>query len=92
MEKTVEGDEAYMTMLKLFSVFLEDYTLSDENDEDIEVGEKRIYVPNYFYIENGVCKRETTGISDQQEGSRDELTDEILADETALFKAFFAID
>ena len=92
LKQTVEGDEAYMTMLKLFGVFLEDYTLSDENDEDVEVGEKRIYVPNFFYIEDGVCKRETTGISEKQEGARDELTDEILADETALFKTFFAID
>ena len=30
-----------------------------ENNNEIDVGEKRIYAPNFFYVENGVLMRET---------------------------------
>ena len=53
-------------------------------------GEKRIYAPNYIYVSEGKAIRMTTGISDKQTDSREELTDEILDDEEKLFSEFFA--
>lgn len=84
-----EGTEAYKTLINVFADLLEDYTLTDSNGNKVEVGEKRIYAPNYVYIENGAPKRLVTGISDKQSGSRDELTEEILNDEEKIFNSFF---
>ncbi|MBR5340924.1 MAG: hypothetical protein IK151_03250 [Erysipelotrichaceae bacterium] len=89
LEKTVEADPLYIKLLELFDEFLDDYTLEDENDNEIEVGEKRIYAPNYFYVENGVLKRFATGISPLQEESGEELSPEILKDERMIFTEFF---
>lgn len=83
-----EGSEEYKYLINAFSSVLNDYTL-ENNDEIIEVGEKRIYAPNFFYIENGVVKKFGTGISDKQVGSRDELTKEIIDDEEKFFDDFF---
>ena len=84
-----EGTEAYKTLINVFADLLDNYTLTDSNGNKVEVGEKRIYAPNYVYIENGVPKRLVTGISDKQSGSRDELTEEILNDEEKTFNSFF---
>ena len=70
---------------------MEDYTLTVDEDT-IDVGEKRIYAPNFFYMEDGVLKKMTTGISEKQEDSREELTKEILEDEEKLFSEFFTND
>lgn len=91
LKKTVEGDPSYTELLKAFDNFLEDYTLTVDKDT-IDVGEKRIYAPNFFYVEDGVLKKMTTGISEKQEDSRDELTKEILEDEERLFSDFFTND
>lgn len=79
-----KGTEDYFKLLTYFDSLLDDYTLSGTN-----LNEKRIYAPNFFYIENGKAMKIATGISDKQEGSRDELTKEILEDEEKLFKDFF---
>lgn len=63
--------------------------LSNEEVNKIEVGEKRIYAPNYFYISNGKVKKMVEGISDKQKDSREELTDEILKDEEEQFNDLF---
>ena len=55
----------------------------------VKVGEKRLFAPSYIYIENGEAKKLTTGISDKQTDSRQELNDEILEDEEKHFKEFF---
>jgi hypothetical protein len=68
---------------------LKEYNLKDENGEDIFTGEKRIYAPNYFYIEKGVVKNMVEGISDKQKDSREELTEEMLEDEEKIFNDFF---
>lgn len=87
--KTMEGTDTYKEFLKYWESFLEDYTLKDDDGNEIEVGEKRIYAPNYFYIENGELERFTDGSSELQEGSRDELTEEILKDQEMLFRSLF---
>ena len=68
---------------------LSEYNLTNEKEEKISTGEKRIYAPNYFYIEKGIVKNMVEGISDKQKDSREELTEEILEDEEKIFNDFF---
>ena len=82
VELVNEGTEDYFKLLEYFDNVLENYT-------GVE-GEKRIYAPNYIYVSEGKAIRMTTGISDKQTDSREELTDEILDDEEKLFSEFFA--
>ena len=89
--QVLEGTKEYQELLKLWGDLLEDYTLTVE-EEEIQVGEKRIYAPNFLYIEKGEAIRFTTGISDLQEDARVELNEEILKDEETQFKAFFGVN
>ena len=92
LNKTVEGIEAYHQLLKYWDSVLEDYTLSDDNDNEIEVGEKRIYAPNFVYVVNGEATRFTTGISSMQEDAREELTAEMIQDTKQQFSEFFGLN
>lgn len=87
--KILEGAEEYGEFLEYFDELLSDYNLTDEEGNKISTGEKRIYAPNFIYVKNGEAKRLVTGISEKQEDSREELTDEILNDEEDLFNKFF---
>ena len=55
---------------------LEDYTLEYDNEE-IKVGEKRIYAPNVVAVVNGEAKELETGISDEQDDPYMALTDKM---------------
>lgn len=88
-KQTIKGTDAYYELLKRFDDILNNYTLIDEEGNTIEVGEKRIYAPNFVYIKNGIAKDLVEGMSDKQEGYNSELTDEILADEETIFRNFF---
>ncbi len=89
LKKIVDGTEDYYKLLDKFKDLLSDYTLTNENSEKIETGEKRIFAPNYIYVENGVPKTLVSGISEKQTDSREELTTEILEDEEKIFNEFF---
>ncbi len=97
LELVIEGTESYKKLLTVFDSLLEDYVLNEYetvNDEQVlkrtvKTGEKRIFAPNYFYVDNGVAVRMTTGTSDLQKDSRETLTEEILKDEEKLFNEFF---
>ena len=84
-----EGTEAYKKLLVSFDNVLDDYTLTDSNNNTVSVLEKRIYAPNYIYVSDGVAQRITTGISELQKDSREELTEEMLSDEEEKFNQFF---
>lgn len=84
-----EGTEEYKKLLELFGSLLRDYTLTDNNGDEVAVGEKRIYAPNYFYINKGKAVRMITGKSDTQKDAREELTEEMLKDEEEKFDKFF---
>lgn len=88
--KIVEGTKEYNKLLDYFDKLLDDYTLTDSNGEEMSMGEKRIYAPNYFYVENGIAIKMVEGISENQESSIDELTQEILQDEEKIFEEFFS--
>ena len=89
LKKIVDGTEEYYKLLDKFKDLLSDYTLTNENGEKIETGEKRIFAPNYIYVEKGVPKTLVSGISEKQTDSREELTTEILEDEEKIFNEFF---
>ena len=87
--KTVDGTEDYYKLLEVFDNLLSDYNLTNEKGKKVSTGEKRIYAPNYIYVSEGEAIKLTEGISEAQSDSREELTEEILADEQALFEEFF---
>lgn len=87
--KTVDGTDEYYSLLKTFNSLLDDYTLTNDKDKTVKVGEKRIYAPSYFYIEGGKAKKMTTAISDKQKDARGKLTDKILDDEEKSFEELF---
>lgn len=84
-----EGTKAYSKLIKAFDNVLSDYTLKDEDGNAIEVGEKRIYAPNYIYVKNGKAISLVEGISENQDGYNGELTEEVKKDEKKNFDSFF---
>ena len=86
-----EGTDEYFILLDYLKDILPDYTYAaNKNGGDIlNVDEKRIYIPLFVYIAKGKPIRSTSGISELQIKSRDELTKEILSDEEKLFDDFF---
>lgn len=88
-KQTIKGQDGYDELLKLLDNVLEDYTLTNSKGKTVKVGEKRIYAPNFIYIENGKAKTLVSGNSKKQETSNAELTEEILKDEEKIFTEFF---
>lgn len=89
LTKTVDGTSEYYKLLDSFNSVLRDYTLTGSNNKTVEVGEKRIYAPNFFYIKNGKVVRMVSGKSAKQTDSRGELTDEILSEQEEQFNELF---
>ena len=89
VELVSNGNEEYKTLLTYFENVLSDYNLTDKDGKSISVGEKRIFAPNFIYVENGNTIKMTEGISEKQKDSREELTEEILNDEERMFNEFF---
>ncbi len=87
--RTIEGTKEYKFFLEKFSEYLRDYSIKNNDGEEVSTGEKRIYAPNFIYVEKGEIKRLTTGKSDLQKDSREELTKEMLKDEEEAFDKFF---
>ena len=88
--KTKEGTKEYNRLLKEFDKVLSDYTLTDEQKNKVDTGEKRIFAPNFFYVKNGKVKIMVTGISNKQKDSREKLTTEMLKDEEKDFVKLFS--
>lgn len=84
-----EGSKAYTKLLKYLDNVLDEYTLKDEDGNEISVNEKRIFLPNFISIVNGEAKELIEGISDKQTSANGELTDEIIKDEQDTFNKFF---
>lgn len=84
-----EGSKAYPKLLKYLDSVLSDYTLKDKDGKEVNVGEKRIFLPNFVAVVKGEAKELIEGISEKQTKANDELTDEILKDEQKTFNTFF---
>ncbi len=88
-KKAKDGTDEYYKLLDKFNDLLEDYALTTEDNKKISVGEKRIFAPDFIYVEKGKAKKITTGISKKQKKYNAKLTSEILEDEDKLFDKFF---
>jgi len=87
--KKSDGSEAYAKLIELMSDVLSDYTLSDDHNNTYQVGEKRIYAPNFIKVENGKAVNMVEGISSLQESAYDELSQDMLDEEREIFSNFF---
>ena len=88
-EKEKDGTKEYYKLLEKFDNLLEDYTLTTDDGEELKVGEKIIFAPDFIYVENGVAKRITSATSENQKDADAKLTKEILKDEEKSFDNFF---
>ena len=84
-----KGSDAYAKLIDYLDNVLEDYTLKDSEGNAINVGEKRIFLPNFVSVINGEAKELIEGISENQESYNSDLTKEVIADEKKMFDAFF---
>ena len=86
-----EGTAEYFKLLEYLDEVLPNYTYAANKNggSKLDIEEKRIYLPLFVYIAKGKPIRVTTGISDSQTSSREELTAEMLADEEKMFDDFF---
>ena len=84
-----KGTDAYYKLLNYFDELLEDYTLTDENDNTVNVGEKRLFAPNFVSIKNGKAEELIEGISQKQENFNSELNEEVIKDEKEIFNNFY---
>lgn len=72
-----EGTDAYYQLLEKLDSVLESYLLTDQDDNEIDTGEKRIYAPNIIAIVDGQAIEMTDGISNSQTNAYMELTTEM---------------
>ena len=84
-----KGSDAYTKLLEYLDGVLKDYTLKDSDGNTINVGEKRIFLPNFVAVIDGEAKELIQGISENQESYNSELTKELIADEKKMFDEFF---
>lgn len=76
--KTVKkGTKGYMALVDKLGNVLDEYTLTNKDDEEIEVGEKRIYAPNLVSVSNGEALQLEDGISDDLKDPYSKLTKKI---------------
>ena len=75
-----KGSKDYSKLLEKLESVLEDYTLTDTDNNEIKVGEKRIYAPSIVSVIDGKAKELTTGISDKQTDGYMKLTKEMEKD------------
>lgn len=75
-----KGSKDYSKLLEKLEPVLEDYTLTDSDNNEIKLEEKRIYAPSIVSVINGKAKELTTGISDKQTDGYMKLTKEMQKD------------
>ncbi len=91
IEKEEDGTDSYKKLLEKFDSVLEDYTLTTQDGDEVKVGEKRIYAPNFIYVKNGTPLKLIEGTSSKQTSSTQELTEDILKDEEEIFAKFYEL-
>lgn len=89
LKQTIKGTNEYYELLKRFDNLLTNYTLEDKEGNQVDVGVKRIFAPSFIYINKGKAIKLVSGISNKQNDSREDLTKEMLEDETIIFNEFF---
>lgn len=83
---TQKGTSGYYKLLKLLDNVLDDYTITDEDDNEIQANEKRIYAPNVVAVVKGKAKKMTDGISKDQTDGYMKLTKSMNKESYEAFK------
>lgn len=86
VETDKKGTSGYYKLLKLLDNVLDDYTLTNKDNEGVSANEKRIYAPTVVSIVDGKAEDMTTGISDAQTDAYMKLTDEMKKETYNKFK------
>ncbi len=71
-----EGSSGYYKILEALDDVLEEYTLTGEDDTEIDTGEKRLYAPTVVGVLNGEIKSIHVGTVDSQTDPYADLTEE----------------
>ena len=88
LEQVNEGTEAYFKLMEYFDNVLSDYNIT-VGEEKVYANEKRIYAPNFMYVEKGVSIKKVDGIPAELTDPRGELTTQVLKEEDRIFNEFF---
>ena len=86
--KKTEGDPNYYKFLEYFDAYLDDYVLMN-GDEEVMVGEKRLYVPLYLHIENGDIIQMSDAQADSQTDANQKLTEQIKTEQKEKLETVF---
>lgn len=92
IKTTKEGTDGYYDLLDRLDSVLDDYKLTNEASEEVDVNEKRIFAPNVVAIVKGKATKLAEGISEKQEDPYEEITkemkDEMYEQLECVFKCF----
>ena len=91
IKTTKEGSKGYMELIDKLGEVLDDYkvTVTDSDEDEISLEEKRIYAPNVIAVVNGKAKQLETGISEDLKNPYDKLTTKMKKETYNKFKCLF---
>lgn len=72
----IEAQEGYNELLNALSSILDDYVLTDSDGNEVNTGEKRIYVPIVVFVKDGIIVDHHVGTVDSQVDPYIPLTEE----------------
>lgn len=75
--RTKSGSASYNELLNLLGDHLDYYVIYDQNNNEIETKEKRIYAPSVIVVKEGEIVGLTTGVSDNLENPFEEVSDNL---------------
>ena len=84
-----KGDSNYMKLLDKMNEVLDNYSLTDEDGNKMELNEKRIYAPNVVAVVNGKATKKVEGISEDLKDPYGELTTKMIKDSKEQLKCIF---
>ena len=89
--QTREGTEGYYTLLNLLGDKLREYTLTDDDGNEYDAGETRIYMPYVFAFDNGEVLADHTGTVDldDDQTSYDPMTQTQIEDLMVVYEGLF---
>ena len=89
IKTTKNGTKGYNELLDKLKLVLSDYTLKNDNGEEISTDEKRIYAPNIVAVVNGEAEKMDDGISDELKDPYQELTSKMKKETYNKFNCLF---
>ena len=75
---TKKGTKGYYKILELLDDYLDEYYLTDDDFNDYDTYEKRLYAPTLVAVKNGLITKTHVGTVDSQENGYDKLSQDQL--------------